>query len=863
MAARTPRLHLIDASGYVYRAFHALPGLRTAAGLPTNAVYGFATMVAKLLREEKPDHVVVVFDAPGGTFRDDLFADYKQHRPPMPDELKPQLIHVRRLVAAMRLPVLEEQGVEADDVIGTLSSQASAAGIETVIVTGDKDMMQLVDERTTLLDTMRDRRVGIPEVIAKFGVGPSLVADVLGLMGDAVDNIPGVSGIGEKTAIALVSKLGSVEQILAELDGVLTTGIRGAAKVRATLEREAETARLSQRLAVIRRDVPVALDMDRFQLVEPDRETLRALFQELEFHSLARELATEPAVPAAEEEVIESATAIERAVKRLQKAGTVALAARFDSPRATASQLVGLALAAADGPVTNLALPDDPQRLAALTPIFEDLGVTRLGSELKALRVSLARRRVRLLGGVDLSLAAYCLNPSKTDFSVGALAEEFLGWPTDRGNELAGAVQAAHQLYPILMDRLRQTGMEPLFREVETPLAEVLAEMELAGILIDREALGAMSAEFATTLDGLMKEIHGLAGGPFNIGSPPQLREVLFERLKLPTKGVRKGKTGLSTDADVLTKLAALHPLPQKILDWRQLAKLKATYIDALPALVDPVTGRVHTSFNQTVAATGRLSGSDPNLQNIPIRTEEGRRIRAAFVTAPGWRLISADYSQIELRVLAHLADDAALQAAFIADEDIHARTAAEVFGNLPPAEGRRMAKVINYGIVYGMGPSRAARELGCSMAEAERFIADYFARYAGVKRFIDTTLESGRALGFVTTILGRRRYFPELNSPDPGIRQFAERAATNTPIQGSAADLIKLAMLGVRQQLAAAGAGARMLLQVHDELVLESPEAAVDGTIAIVRAAMEGVWDLAVPLKVDVRAGINWAEIH
>jgi DNA polymerase I len=863
MAAGTRRLHLIDGSGYIYRAFHAIPGLRTGAGVPTNAAYGFATMVAKLLREERPEHVVVVFDAPGGTFRDDLFAQYKQHRPPMPDDLKPQLPLVRRIVAAMRLPAIEYPGVEADDVIGTLAAQASRAGIETVIVTGDKDMMQLVDERTTLLDTMRDRRVGVAEVRAKFGVGPDLVPDVLGLMGDAVDNIPGVTGVGEKTATALVSKIGAVETILDRLEAVETIGLRGAKKVREALAREAETARLSKQLAIIRCDVPLSLDLDGWRWVGPDPVALRPLFQELEFHTLARELAPAEVGPGVEVTELADPAAVVQAVRRTTGAGPVAVVATFDSARATSAHFTELVVATAEGPVLRLGDPDDATRLALLEPILADLGMTRLGANLKALRVALAQRRVRWVGGIDLALAAYCLNPSAPDHGLAALAEEYLGWPAAQAASAAGAARAAQALYPILMERLRQAGLEKLFREVESPLADVLAEMELAGIAVDVDALGHMSAEFAESLERLMGEIHALAGGPFNIGSPPQLREVLFERLKLPTKGVRKGKTGLSTDADVLAKLAGLHPLPQKILDWRQLSKLKSTYVDALPSLVDSTTGRLHTSFNQTVAATGRLSSSDPNLQNIPIRTEEGRRIRAAFVAPRGARLISADYSQIELRVLAHLADDAALKSAFQAGDDVHARTASEVFGNLPSAEGRRMAKVINYGIVYGMGPSRAARELGCSLADAERYIADYFARYAGVKRYIDTTIETGRARGYVTTILGRRRYFPELTSPDPGVRQFAERAATNTPIQGSAADLIKLAMLAVRQRLAAAGNGARMLLQVHDELVLEAPAAAADSTVAIVRDAMEGVWALQVPLRVDVRVGSSWAEIH
>ncbi|TMB02253.1 MAG: DNA polymerase I, partial [Deltaproteobacteria bacterium] len=463
--------------------------------------------------------------------------------------------------------------------------------------------------------------------------------------------------------------------------------------------------------------------------------------------------------------------------------------------------------------------------------------------------------------------ASYCLNPSRAEHGIGALAEELLGVGRDDGAEptlaAARAARAAHALRPLLEERLRAHAMERLFYELEMPLAEVLAEMELAGILIDVAVLGVLAAEFATVLERLIAEIYALAGMEFNINSPPQLRTVLFERLGISPRGVRRGKTGLSTDVDVLTRLAEQHPLPAKILEYRALAKLKSTYVDALPALVDPATGRLHTSFNQTVAATGRLSSSDPNLQNIPIRSEEGRRIRAAFVAAPGHRLVSADYSQIELRVLAHLSGDQALIDAFASGEDIHARTAAEVFADRPPAEGRRLAKVLNYGIVYGMGAARAARELGVSQAEAAAYIARYLGRYPGVRAFIDATIAEARARGYVTTVLGRRRYLPELGARDPAVRQFAERAATNTPIQGSAADLIKLAMLEVRRRLATAGGGARLLLQVHDELLLEVPADRLAAVESAVRDAMERVFPLRVPLEVDVRHGANWSEAH
>jgi len=856
--APRPRLYLIDGSGYVYRAFHALPGLGTSRGLPTNAVYGFTNMVAKLLREERPRHLAVVFDLPGETFRDQLYADYKATRAPVPDELRPQIGYVRKVVEALRLPVVEVPGVEADDVIGTLARQASRAGLETVIVTGDKDLMQLVDERTTWLDTMRDRRCGPAEVRERFGVEPALVPDVLGLMGDAIDNIPGVAGIGEKTAATLVRELGPVEEILAHLDAVERTGVRGAKKIREALAREAETARLSKQLATIRCDLPVPLELERLRWEGPDPEKLRPLFAELEFASLLRDLVPGGAAPEVEHTAPRTPAEMRAALGALAAAGVVGVVP-------VGARLEGLALAGPSGPVVVVAEPDAP---GALAPLMGDLAVAKLGADLKALRVALARRGVALAGpGFDVALASYCLNPSRAEHTIAALAEELLGVGRDDGADptLAAcrAARTAHALRPLLEERLRAHEMERLFYELEMPLAEVLAEMELAGILIDVAALGALSAEFAAALERLMAEIYALAGMEFNINSPPQLRTVLFERLGISPRGVRRGKTGLSTDVDVLTRLAEQHPLPAKILEYRALAKLKSTYVDTLPALVDPATGRLHTSFNQTVAATGRLSSSDPNLQNIPIRSEEGRRIRAAFVAAPGHRLVSADYSQIELRVLAHLSGDQALIQAFASGEDIHARTAAEVFADRPPAEGRRLAKVMNYGIVYGMGAARAARELGVSQAEAAAYIDRYLGRYPGVRAFIDATIAQARARGYVTTILGRRRYLPELGARDPAVRQFAERAATNTPIQGSAADLIKLAMLEVRRRLAAAGGGARLLLQVHDELVLEVPADRLAAIASAVRDAMEQVFPLRVPLDVDVRPGATWAEAH
>src|SRR5213594_137580 len=865
--ALRPRLYLIDGSGYVYRAFHALPSLGTSRGLPTNAVYGFTNMVAKLLREERPRHLAVVFDLPGETFRDQLYADYKATRAPVPDELRPQIGYVRKVVEALRLPVVEVPGVEADDVIGTLARQASRAGLETVIVTGDKDLMQLVDERTTWLDTMRDRRCGPAEVRERFGVEPALVPDVLGLMGDPIDDIPGVRGIGEKTAATLVREVGPVEEILAHLDAVERTGLRGAKKIREALAREAETARLSKQLATIRRDLPVALDLERLRWQGPDTEKLRPLFAELEFTSLLRELAPSGAVPEVEHTTPRTPEEMRAALGALAAAGAVAVVP-------VGARLEGLALAGPSGPVVVIAEADAPGALAALAPLVGDLAVTKLGADLKALRVALARRGVALAGpGFDVALASYCLNPSRAEHGIAALAEELLGVGRDDGADptLAAcrAAGAAHALRPLLEERLRAHAMERLFYELEMPLAEVLAEMELAGILIDVAVLGVLAAEFATALERLIVEIYALAGMEFNINSPPQLRTVLFERHVISPRCVRRGKTGLSTDVDVLTRLAEQHPLPAKILEYRALAKLKSTYVDALPALVDPATGRLHTSLNHTVAATGRLSSADPNLQNIPVKGEYGLRIREAFVAAPGHTLLCADYSQIEPRILAHLSQDQRLIKVFERGEDIHTATAVEIFKLSPELitkEMRRAAKTVVFGIVYGISPFGLSQNIGVSQAEAKKYIDAYFERYAGVKAFLDKTIEGAKEKGYTTTILGRRRPIPELQSPDPTQRSFGERMAVNSPIQGSAADLIKVAMIAVSKRLHAELPSTKMILQVHDELIFETPEKDVERAKQLVKSEMEATGPrlgLSVPLKVDLGVGRNWRAAH
>jgi DNA polymerase-1 len=866
MRVAEPVLYLIDASSYVYRAFFALPPLTSPSGMPTNAVYGFTTMLLKLLRETHPQYVAVVFDAPGPTFRDDLFEHYKANRPSMPDDLAAQFPVVHEVVAAFALRALSIPGVEADDVIATLAAQMPAQGVDAVIITGDKDLMQVVGDHVRLWDTMRDRWCDARTVRERFGVSPQQVVDVLGLMGDATDNIPGIKGIGEKTAAALIQRFESIDKLLARLDELeAARDIRGANKLAATLREQAEVARLSRSLAVVRRDVPLDCTLESFRYHGPDPAALRPLFTRLGFQSLVRELAAAGAETTVGLREAQGAADIADLLRLACQHGRIMLACDGSFER-DGPHLHGIVAAAADVQPLHVPLSLAP----ALGALLKDAAVEKVGHDLKRDLLLLGDAQGgELHAGFDVMVASYLLEASATH-RLEELATDELGvnLPAfrDGAASLANGVALLPRLHDRFVARLEEGAMTPLFRDVEMPLVSVLAAMERRGVRLDVIALGAMGREMEARLAALIEEIYALAGGKFNIASPPQLREVLFDRLGLSRKGVRRGKTGLSTDVDVLTRLAGDHPLPAKILEYRALAKLKSTYVDALPAAVNPRTGRLHASFNQAVAATGRLSSSDPNLQNIPVRGEEGRRIRAAFIAADGCDLVVADYSQIELRVLAHLAGDPMLVSAFRSGDDIHARTASEVFGVLPGAitsHMRRAAKVINFGIIYGMGPQRLARELSIPVEEAGRYIDNYFARYAGVRTYMSAVQSEARQRGYVTTLLGRRRTFPDLASPHRGVAQAAERAAANTPIQGSAADLIKMAMVAIDARLRREGLHAGMILQVHDELVFEVATADREPVMEVVREEMEGVFPLKVPLKVDLGWGSNWAAAH
>jgi DNA polymerase-1 len=870
-AARSKRLYLVDGSGILFRAFHALPPLTTRSGLPTGAAYGFTSMLVKLLRESAGTHVAVALDAPGRTFRDDAYEHYKATRAETPADLIAQIPLVRRVVEALGLPLLVIEGVEADDVIGTLARQALERGFEVVVVTSDKDMMQLVGAHLTLLDTMHDRRSGVAQVRDRFGVTPDRVVDVMALMGDAVDNIPGVRGIGEKTACRLVSHFGSIDELYRRLDEVPTLDLRGAQRIRQLLADGEDMARSSRFLATIRTDVDLPLGIDDLRRTDPDPVKLRRLSEELEFDRILRGFfAAGGGTP---REIPTERVAADVLEHRMADAPVLALA--FAAPG-----LLGSAggVAVATGPAAPVLLcAEIPGAVAELLAGPGSRGRPVFVEDLKEHLHRLGRDRDlgppdAGVGVVDVALASYVLDPSRRDHSIDALVRDRLGRelpPAEGGDPDARAAAVAAsllQLGPVLHDELPGAGATSLYRDVEMPLARVLAVVEARGILVDRTVLERVGAEFRAAADTLEKEIHELAGGPFNISSNPQLRDVLFERLKLPTKGVRKGRTGLSVDADVLARLAESHPIAARVVEHRALQKLISTYANGLLAAVDARTGRLHTRFHQTVAATGRLSSSEPNLQNIPIRTAEGRRIREAFVAAPGMVLLAGDYSQIELRVLAHLSEDPVLVEAFRSGEDVHRRTAAEVFGVASEAvstEQRRRAKVINFGVLYGMGPQRLSRELGIPISEAEDYIRRYFERYAKVREYSERVVEAGRREGFVSTMIGRRRFLPELGSRVPNIRQAAERMAWNSPIQGTAADIIKLAMLALERELETSGGPARILLQVHDELLLEVPRETLEATRPVLRRAMESVVDLAVPLVVDLKAGPNWAEMQ
>jgi len=868
------RLFLIDGMSHIYRAYYAIRNLSNSRGMPTNAVFGFTSMLRKLVEEHRPEYLGVALDLEGPTVRHETFRDYKATRKPMPPDLVDQIPYIRKVCGAFRVPVIAYEGYEADDVIGTLARKATMEGLETVVVTSDKDMLQLVNDSVRVLDTMKNNLVldrdGVQE---KLGVRPDQVADLLGLWGDASDNIPGAPGIGEKGARELIRAHGSIDALLAD------PGRISKKSHRESLAQNADRVLMSRELATIRQDLPIDLDLAALERSEPDREAAYALFSELEFHSLMREFSAEAASPPArgrwhsgEGPGGAPATAGGRAALYMQLAYSRGTLGRRTARFGCAAAVSG------DAVLYDFGNEADA---AAWRRLAGDPGLRKVCWDSKLWMLSQRDRGLQAAAPPeDAMLMAFLTAPNAGDYSLERWALEQLGVPVEADHveeegllppdrdqvkeRLSGQAAALIGLHAKLEPRLDGEGLRWLYDNIELPLVPVLAAMETNGIRVDRGILEEMSAEMDAQLEGLKRDIHQAAGTEFNINSPKQLGAVLFERLNLPS-GRRTRKTGsYSTDQAVLEELAATYELPRLVLDYRQTAKLKSTYVDALPALIHPRTGRVHTSFNQTGTATGRLSSSDPNLQNIPVRTSAGRRIRRAFVADEGNVLLSADYSQVELRVLAHLCGDRVLVEAFRAGEDIHERTAREVFTREEldnPAECRRRAKVINFGIIYGLSAFGLAQTLGISRDAAQKFIDAYFERYRGVRDWLDATLEDARRTGVVRTLFGRLRPIPDIHSKDHNLRQFAERTAVNSPIQGTAADIIKIAMIRIHRVLTEKRLASRILLQVHDELILEVPETELEETSALLRGEMERAADLDVPLVVDLKAAENWME--
>ncbi len=935
-----PTLYLLDGHALIYRAFFAMISrpLTTSSGENTSAPFGIARFLIRLMEDHDPDYVGVVLDA-GDSYRTEVFPEYKATREKMPEEMAASLPRVREIVEGFRVPVIEIEGWEADDVIGTMARQAAARGVRTVIVSGDKDFYQLIDDMTHLLNPGRGGPAGVDEervtpanASERLGVSPEHVTDYLALIGDSSDNVPGVRGIGKKTAPGLIERFGGLEQILAHADEI------DGKRVRNALLEYPDAARLSKELVTLRMDAPIELDLEDLARREPDRERLRKIFLDLEFHGLARNWAPDDSPPrvsaapsvagggtAAVSETVEEREAgsgyelvtdvdrIPAVLDQMRAAGTIAVDTETTSTDPMRAELVGVSLSSAEGAAYYLAFGHVPSAVAtdsdgnpvlmldavepvpnlppitspAMAPLREllaDEDVRKVGHNVKY-DMHVLERAGAPLGGVyfDTSLASYVLDPGKRQHGLDILALDRFQTKLTSYAEVAGSgrseipfpevsLQAAAlyssedadytlRLYRRLKEDLEAHAMLDLLEDIEMPLVPVLADMEKTGVRIDLDVFDSLRERFTREIALIEEEIYKLAGGEVNLRSVPQMRELLFDRLELPV--LRKTKTGPSTDEGVLSELAAQgHEIPRLILEYRELDKLDGTYVSKLPALVHPESGRIHTTFNQTVAATGRLSSSDPNLQNIPVRTTLGREIRKGFVPDEGYLFLSADYSQIELRVLAHLSEDPAFVEAFRADRDIHRETAARIFGVDPDAVSggmRDQAKTINFATIYGQGPVALAGQLGISRTQADEFIANYFERFYGVRRYLDEMKEAAKEHGYVETLLGRRRYIPEMRSRNPGVRGFGERLATNSPIQGTAADLLKIAMIRLHDRLTAGTTGARMLLQVHDELLLEVPETSVEETRRIVREEMEGAIQLDVPLRVDMGVGASW----
>ena len=809
-------MYLIDATAFCYRAFYALPGLVTSSGQPTNAIYGFINILNKILKEKKPQYLAVCFDVSRKTFRLEKFADYKIQRPPMPEGLSNQIPLIKQVVSAYGLSIFEKEGFEADDILATLAKSAKALGLTVTIISSDKDILQLVDDKTSVFSPYKGAGMlyDVEKVRERFGVAPSQVTDIIALMGDDLDNIPGVKGIGEKTASSLIAQFGSVKKLLSEPEKIKQERLRNL-----ILENK-EVIKLSRELAVLDENVDVEFSTDKVKIGTPDTKELYRIFKSLEFRKLLKELP--------QEESVEPDVPVE-----LGK-----------------DEFILLSQKAKD---YKKALLKDPK-------------VKKIGHDLKKIKVSLGEEGIDIEGlYFDTMIAAYLLNPSRANYSLEDAAFDYLNETILDAQEGEKAARIIAQLKPRLEKELIEKDLFKLFRELEMPLVEVLSEMELYGIKIDTVLLKKLSLDIDGRLVKLIENVYDLSGTQFNINSPKQLREILFEKLKLPV--IKKTKTGASTDEEVLHKLASRHKLPALLLEYRQLTKLKNTYIDALPQLIDKRTGRIHTSFNQTGTETGRLSSSNPNLQNIPVKTDIGRNIRKAIIAeGKNYYLISCDYSQVELRILAYLSKDEKLTAAFKENKDIHKATAASIYGveeHEVDESMREVAKRVNFGIIYGQTSYGLSRDLNISPSQAQDFIDAYFVKYPQVQSYISSQISKAEELGFVTTVLGRRRYLPEINNKNLNIRQFAQRQAVNTPIQGSAADMIKLAMISIQNEIKARNLKSRMIMQIHDELVFEAHKDELKELTDFVKIKMENVFKFDVPIKVDIKQGRNWLEME
>jgi DNA polymerase-1 len=917
-------LYLIDGSGYIFRAYHALPPMTRGDGTPVNAVFGFTAMLMKLVEEIDAQHLAVIFDSARETFRNEIYPAYKAQRPELPEDLRPQFAIIREAVRAFNVPSIEMPGFEADDLIATYARHAREKGMDVVIVSSDKDLMQLVRDGVSMLDPIKNRQIGPDEVMEKFGVVPDKVVDVQSLAGDSVDNVPGVPGIGVKTAAQLIGEYGDLDNLLARASEIKQP------KRRESLIEFAEQARLSRQLVRLRDDVPLEIGVDKLEVQDPEHATLLAFFVENNFKRLvARLQALEvqdgeaPSSVAVASEIAPQETAYETVVEEADlkrwiaaamEGGMVAVDTETTSLNAMSAKLVGISLSVEagkacyipvghgvgdgadqgsllDAPTERPKQIDKQRALDLLKPLLEDPSVLKIGHNMKYDWLIFRRHGIEVAPVDDSMLISYVLEGGLHGHGMDELAELHLDHKTISFKEVAGSgkdqitfdkvpldkateyaaedADITGRLHRLLKPRLRESHVLTLYETVERPLVPIIGEMERAGIKVDREVLADLSKDFARRMGEYELDIYKLAGREFNIGSPKQLGEILFDELGL--QGGKKGKTGAyATGAEVLEALATQHDLPAKILDWRQLAKLKSTYADTLVEQINPETGRVHTAFAMAATSTGRLSSSDPNVQNIPVRTEEGRRIRRAFVAEKGHKLLSVDYSQIELRIVADIGGIEALRQAFRDGIDIHAMTASQVFGvpldQMDPMT-RRKAKAINFGIIYGISAFGLAAQLGIPRGEAAEYISTYFKRFPGIRDYMEETKKFVHANGYVTTIFGRRAHYPEVNTSNPNHRAFYERAAINAPIQGSAADILRRAMVRMEDRLSASKLAARMLLQVHDELIFEVPEAEVDPTIALVREVMETAAEpavtLSVPLHVDARAADNWDEAH